>query len=68
MNNGMVVKLKRKGMIVISSKKGQMLTYDILLYVPNLAQNLLSVRQLIKHSHAIHFEDEWCKIYDKIEN
>ncbi|KAJ4764255.1 polyprotein [Rhynchospora pubera] len=67
MGNGAVVKSKGKGTIAVNSKKGRMLIHDVLL-VPDLAQNLLSVGQLIEHGHAVHFEGETCKIFDKVEN
>jgi GAG-pre-integrase domain len=67
MDNGAVVNSKGKGTIVVNSKKGRMLIHDVLL-VPELAQNLLSVGQLIEHDHVVHFEGETCKIYDKLEN
>jgi hypothetical protein len=67
MGNGAVVKSKGKGTIAVNSKKGKMLIRDVLL-VPELAQNLLRVGQLIEHGHAVHFEGEACKIYDKLEN
>jgi hypothetical protein len=54
MGNGAVVKSKGKGTIAVNSKKGKMLIRDVLL-VPELAQNLLSVGQLIEHGHAAHF-------------
>jgi hypothetical protein len=66
MGNGAVVKSKGKCMIVVNFKNGKILIHDVLL-VPELAQNLLSVGQLIKHDHAVHFEGETCKIYDKLE-
>jgi hypothetical protein len=67
MGNGAVVNSKGKDTIVVNSKKGRMLIHDVLL-VPELAQNLLSVGQLIEHGHAVHFEGEICKIYDKLKN
>jgi hypothetical protein len=67
MGNGAVVKSKDKSMIAINFKKGRMLIDDVL-FVLKLAQNLLSIGQLIEHGHAIHFERETCTIYDKLEN
>jgi len=66
MGNGAVVKSKGKGTIAVNSKKGRILIHDVL-FVPELAQNLLSVGQLIEHGHAVHFEGKTCKIYDKLE-
>lgn len=53
--NGAIVKSKSKGIIVVASKKGRMLIHEVL-YASDLAQNLLSVVQLIDHGHAVHFE------------
>ena len=39
-----------------------------MLHDPDLAQNLLSVRQLIDHGHIVNFEGRWCKVYVKIKN
>jgi hypothetical protein len=67
MDNGAVVKSKDKSMIAVNFKKCRMLIHDVL-FVLKLAQNLLSIGQLIEYGHAIHFERETCKIYDKLEN
>ncbi|KAL6345329.1 hypothetical protein AAG906_015812 [Vitis piasezkii] len=37
--------------------------FDVL-YVPNIDQNLLSVRQLIEKGFKVIFEDKWCMIKD----
>jgi GAG-pre-integrase domain len=67
MCNGAVMKSKGKRTIAVTSKKGRMLIHDVL-FVPDLAQNLLGVGQLIEHGHTVHFEGVTCKIYDKVEN
>lgn len=67
MGNSAVVKSKGKETIAVASKKGRMLIHDVLL-VPDLAQNLRSVGQLIEHGHVVHFEGVMCRIYDKVKN
>jgi hypothetical protein len=66
MGNGKVVKSKGKDTIVVNSKKGKILNHDVLV-VLELVQNLLSIGQLIEYDHAVHFEGETCKIYDKLK-
>ena len=40
--------------------------HDVL-YVPDLEENLLSVDQLMENGYSLVFRDNYCKIYDKIE-
>ena len=39
-----------------------------MLYVPNLAHNLLSVGQLVQKRYQIHFDNKECKVIDKKKN
>ncbi|KAL5727667.1 hypothetical protein ACHQM5_000836 [Ranunculus cassubicifolius] len=63
-NGAALVKAKAKGTISVETKKGTKDIQDVLL-VPDLAQNLLSVGQLLEHGYVVHFEDLSCKIYDQ---
>jgi len=57
-----------KGIISVQTKGGTpKLIYDVL-YVPNLAQNLLSVGQLLQRGFLVKFEDDCCVISDKKNN
>ncbi|BBH00588.1 cyclic nucleotide gated channel 1 [Prunus dulcis] len=56
------------GIISVQTKGGiPKLVYDVL-YVPNLAQNLLSVGQLLQRGFLVKFEDDYCVISDKKNN
>ncbi|CAH9134446.1 unnamed protein product [Cuscuta epithymum] len=67
MGNGELVEAKGKGTIVIDTKKGTRYIRNVLL-VPRLAQNLLSVGQMMESGYALHFEKNSCRIYDKKNN
>ena len=63
MGNGAPVDAKGKGTITVETKKGSRDIRDVLL-VPDLAQNLLSVGQMLERNYAVHFEDLACKVFD----
>ena len=63
MGNGVPVQAKGKGTITVETKIGSRNIHDVLL-VPDLAQNLLSVGQMVERGYALHFEDLACKVYD----
>ncbi|XP_047335793.1 uncharacterized protein LOC124939357 [Impatiens glandulifera] len=67
MGNGAVVKSNGRGTIAVDSKTSKLLIHDVL-FVPDLAQNLLSVGQLMQNNHALYFDDDYCKIFDKKNN
>ena len=64
MGNVALVQTKGKGTIAIETKMGTRFISNVLL-VPDLEQNLLSVGQLMEHGYLVHFEDDFCKIFDK---
>ncbi|KAL5719096.1 hypothetical protein ACHQM5_011921 [Ranunculus cassubicifolius] len=64
MGNGVPVDAKGKGTITVETKKGRKEVRDVLL-VPDLAQNLLSIGQLLERGYVVHFDDLACKIYDQ---
>ena len=54
-----------KWTIAVKTKNGSSkLIYEVF-YVPGLAQNVLSVGQLIKKGYMVKFENNKCQIYDK---
>ncbi|KAL5718443.1 hypothetical protein ACHQM5_011344 [Ranunculus cassubicifolius] len=63
MGNGVPVDAKGKGTIAVETKKGRRDIRGVLL-VPDLAQNLLSVGQMLERGYVVHFEDLACKVYD----
>ncbi|XP_073302980.1 uncharacterized protein [Primulina huaijiensis] len=63
-----IQKVEGKGTIEVHSKQGNKKHISDVLYVPNLAQNLLSVGQLIQKGYLIHFGDNACMIIDKKQN
>ena len=64
----MLVEANGKGTIAINTKKGVRLIHDVLL-VPKLAQNLLSIGQMIEKGYTLHFDGDSYIIYDnKIKN
>lgn len=52
-----------KGTIKIKTTYGNVKTLNDVHYVPNLAQNLLSVAQLLKSGYSILFDNGYCLIY-----
>ncbi|KAL2498042.1 Uncharacterized protein Adt_23592 [Abeliophyllum distichum] len=62
--NGYLVNAKGKGAIGVETKRGSRLIRDVM-HVPDLDQNLLSVRQLLENGYTLHFENDICVIRDK---
>ncbi|KAK9671933.1 hypothetical protein RND81_12G064800 [Saponaria officinalis] len=54
---------KGKGTIVVQTMKGIRYIKNVL-FVPNIASNLLSVPQMIKNGYSITFKGNSCNIYD----
>ena len=54
-----------KWTISIKTEKGNVKFLPYVQYVPNLAHNLLSVRQLMDGRYSIIFDDGLCSIQDK---
>ncbi|CAL2257637.1 unnamed protein product [Prunus armeniaca] len=68
LGDGKLHNVKRKGIIYVQTREGTpKLIYDVL-YVPNLAQNLLSVGQLLQKGFSVKFDDDHCVISDKKNN
>lgn len=63
LRNGEYVEVEGKGIIRVSTKQGGKVIHDTL-YVPQLTENLLSVRQLLEHDYSLHFENRECRISD----
>jgi len=61
--NGDYTEVKGIGDIVIDSGLGKRIISDVL-YVPEIDQNLVSVRQLLKKGYAVVFKDKTCEIFD----
>ena len=61
--NGAYISVKGKETIVIESYRGTKLISDVLL-IPEIDQNLLSVRQLTRKGFKVIFENEQCLIKD----
>lgn len=64
LGNNNQVQVHGLGTIVIDSKYGKKCIFDVM-YVPGLAQNLLSLGQLMKKSYYAIFYNEECMIYEK---
>ncbi|TXG65924.1 hypothetical protein EZV62_007199 [Acer yangbiense] len=63
LGNGDMVKAAGKGKVLIQTKSGPKII-DNVLYIPDLAQNLLSVAQLLKRGYSLIFEGNLCIILD----
>ncbi|TXG70384.1 hypothetical protein EZV62_005319 [Acer yangbiense] len=63
LGNGDMVKAAGKGKVLIQTKSGPKII-DNVLYIPDLAQNLLSVAQLLKRGYSLTFEGNLCIILD----
>ncbi|KAL5556515.1 hypothetical protein UlMin_038751 [Ulmus minor] len=62
--NGEFVDAIGKGTIAVDTKKGKRYISEVLL-VPNIAQTLLSVGQMIEKGYSLYFEGNSCTLYDK---
>ncbi|TXG70380.1 hypothetical protein EZV62_005315 [Acer yangbiense] len=63
LGNGDMVKAAGKGKVLIQTKSGPNII-DNVLYIPDLAQNLLSVAQLLKRGYSLIFEGNLYIILD----
>ena len=54
-----------KGTISVKARNGSTKYIQDVLYVPGLAQNLLSVGQLIEKGYSVNFDNNKCVIFDK---
>ena len=54
-----------KGTIAVRAKNGSTKFIQDALYVPGLAQNLLSVGQLLQRGYMVKFDENRCLIHDK---
>ncbi|TXG70323.1 hypothetical protein EZV62_005258 [Acer yangbiense] len=63
LGNGDMVKAAGKGKVLIQTKSGPKII-DNALYILDLAQNLLSVAQLLKRGYSLIFEGNLCIILD----
>ncbi|KAL0449216.1 UNVERIFIED_CONTAM: Retrovirus-related Pol polyprotein from transposon TNT 1-94 [Sesamum latifolium] len=66
LGNGAFIKENGKGSVPVDFKRGVKHINNVL-FVLDLAQNLLSVGQLVKNGYGLWFKDNCCKIYDNIE-
>ncbi|KAM5569751.1 hypothetical protein ABKV19_016986 [Rosa sericea] len=64
MADGNLAQSQGRGTLVVETKKGRMYIKEVMI-VPNLAENLLSVGQLIEHGYYVDFGDNSCAIYGK---
>lgn len=68
LGDGKAEKIQGKGVVAINTKTGQQRYIHDVLYVPNLAHNLLSVGQLIQKGYQVNFEGKECRIFDTKSN
>jgi len=61
--NGDYIEVKGIGDIAIDSDSGKRIISDVL-YVLEIDQNLLSVRQLLEKDYAVVFKDKTCEVFD----
>jgi len=60
-----LIEVNGLGAIEVQTKKKKKLMSEVL-QVPQADRNLLlSVGQLMKHGYALHFENDYCTIYEK---
>ena len=65
LGDGKKENVAEKGIIVVKTKDGSSKLIHEVNNVPGLAQNLLSVGQLIKKGYMVKFENNKCQIYNK---
>ena len=68
LGDGKTKQIEGKGVVVVQTMGGQKKYIHDVYYVPGLAQNLLSVGQLVKKGYSLHFDNGECKIVDKNAN
>ncbi|KAG6469652.1 hypothetical protein ZIOFF_070582 [Zingiber officinale] len=61
------IKIEGKGIIAVRAANGEEKRINDVFYSPNIAQNLLSVGQMIKRGYKVTFADGQCEIIDKNE-
>ncbi|CAN0923520.1 hypothetical protein LINGRAHAP2_LOCUS33606 [Linum grandiflorum] len=66
--DGKRLEVKGEGTIIIQGKGGNKTLIQEVLYVPKLAQNLLSVRQLMLKNYKLLFDNGECEIIKKTNN
>ena len=66
--DGKLTNVEGKGSIVVKAQGGNSKLVHDVLYVPGLAQNLLSVGQLIQKGYLVKFDEDNCVIIDKKNN
>ncbi|KAK2989431.1 hypothetical protein RJ640_018749 [Escallonia rubra] len=66
LGNGALVDVTGKDKISVETKKGMKLIPGVML-VPSLRQSLLSVGQMMEKRYVLHFEGQFCTIYDKFD-
>lgn len=59
-----MIEVNGLGAIEVQTKKKKKVMREVL-QVPQANRNLLSVGQLMKHGYALHFENDYCTIYEK---
>ena len=65
--DGRTQEVAGKGTIAVKSKNGLTKYIQDVLYVPGLAQNLLSVGQLLQKGYMVNFDENKCLIMAKTE-
>lgn len=65
LGDGNYQNVEGKGIIAVKTKNGDSNFIHDVLYVPSLAQNLLSVGQLIQRDYMVKFDENKCLIVDK---
>ena len=66
--DGKKLEVEGKGTIIVQGKGGNKTLIQEVLYVPELAQNLLSVGQLILKNYKLLFDNGECEIINKSNN
>ncbi|CAN0881937.1 Retrovirus-related Pol polyprotein from transposon TNT 1-94 [Linum grandiflorum] len=66
--DGKRLELEGKGTILVKGKEGNKTLIQEVLYVPELAQNLLSVGQLMMKNYKLLFDNGECEIINKSNN
>ena len=65
LGDGSTQEVTGKGMISVKARNGSTKYIQDVLYVPGLAQNLLSVGQLMEKGYSVNFDNNKCVIFDK---
>lgn len=62
LGDGRIVQAQGKGKVAVDPPQGRRFIHDV--FIPRLAQNLLSVAQMMSNGYALSFKNSCCSVFD----